>query len=150
MAPFDMGDPAAVPYEPVHLSNETITRLREASGWSRFVAIAGFVLGGLLALAMIALVAVVLIVPGRLGMGMGMGNGELVLVFIPLALLLVATLSGAALVWGYGKGVSVFFTQGEPSLTRGFKSLRHFLTLSTILMALTSLLKLITVLGKLM
>ncbi len=149
MPPFDMGDPAAVPYEPVRLSDETVTRLREASGWSRFIAIAGFVLSGLLALAMIALVAVLLLEPARL-LGVGMGNGELVLVFIPLALLLVVTLSGAALVWGYGKGVSQFFTHGEPSLTRGFKSLRHFLTLSTILMALTSVLKLITVLGKLM
>ena len=149
MPPFDMGDPAAAPYEPVRLSHESITRLREASGWSRFVAIAGFVLSGLLALALIALVAVLLLEPARL-LGLGRGNGELVLVFVPVALLLVATLSGAALVWGYGKGVSQFFTQGEPSLTRGFKSLRHFLTLSTILMALTSLLKLITVLGKLM
>jgi hypothetical protein len=149
MAPFDMGDPAAVPYEPVHLSNETITRLREASGWSRFVAIAGFVLSGLLALGLIALAAVFLLEPARLW-GTGTGNGELVLVFVPLALLLIATLSGAALVWGYGKGVSQFFTHGEPSLTRGFKSLRHFLTLSTILMALTSALKLLTVLGKLM
>ena len=75
---------------------------------------------------------------------------DLVLVFVPLALLLVAAVSGAALVWGYGRGVSQFFTHGEPSLTHGFKSLRHFFTLSTILLALTSVLKLIAVLGKLM
>ena len=146
MATFDMGDPTAVPYEPVHLSSQTVTRLREASSWSRFVAIVGFVLSGLLALALLAVGVVTLIEPAR----MGVGNGELVLVFIPLALLLVATLSGAALVWGYGRGVSQFFTQGEPSLTRGFKSLRHLFTLSTILMALTSLLTLISAIGKLM
>jgi len=146
MAPFDMGDPATDAYEPVPLSNETITRLREASGWSRFIAIAGFVLSALLALGLIVLVAVT----QSTLMRVGVGNGELVLIFVPVALLLIAASSGAALVWGYGRGVSQFFTQGEPSLTRGFKSLRHFFTLSTILFALTSVLKLISVLGKLM
>jgi hypothetical protein len=146
MDPFDMGDPAAVPYEPVRLSSETVTRLRQASSWSRFVAIVSFVLSGLLGLALVAVAAVTLIEPARTGVG----NGELVLVFVPLALLLVAALSWAALVWGYGRGVSQFFTQGEPSLTRGFRSLRHLFTLSTILMALTSLLTLISAIGKLM
>lgn len=150
MAPFDMGDPDAVAYEPVRLSSEAVIRLRQASGWSRFVAVAGFVLSGLMVLALIALVALVLREPGRLGTAMGMGNGELVLVFVPLALLLVGALSGAALVWGYGRGVSQFFTQGEPALTRGFKSLRHLFALSTILMALTSLFTLISAIGKLM
>ena len=146
MAPFDMGDPPPIAYEPVPLSNETITRLREASGWSRFIAIAGFVLSGLLALGLIVLLGVTQTTLMRVGVG----NGGLVLVFVPLALLLIAASSGAALVWGYGRGVSQFFTHGEPSLTRGFKSLRHFFTLSTILFALTSVLKLISVLGKLM
>jgi hypothetical protein len=146
MAPFDMGEPAAVPYEPVRLSNETVTRLRQASAWSRFVAIVGFVLSGLLGLALLATGAVTLIEPARVEVE----DGDLVLVFVPLALLLVAALGGAALVWDYGRGVSQFFTQGEPSLTRGFKSLRHLFTLSTILMALTSLLTLISAIGKLM
>ena len=146
MAPFDMGDPAPVTYEPVPLSNETVARLREASSWARFVAIVGFVLSGLLTLGLIVLLGLT----QTTLMQVGVGNGRLVLVFVPVALLLIAASSGAALVWGYGRGVSQFFTHGEPSLTRGFKSLRHFFTLSTIMFALTSVLKLISVLGKLM
>ena len=146
MVPLDVGQPSPVAYEPVPLSNETMTRLREASGWSRFIAIAGFVLTGLLALLLVILLAVMQMDAVKLALR----NGKFVLVFVPVALLLIAAVSGAALVWGYGRGVSQFFTHGEPSLTRAFKSLRHFFTLSTILMALTSVLKLITVLGKLM
>ena len=146
MAPLDAEQPSPIAYEPVPLSNETMTRLREASGWSRFIAIAGFVLTGLLALLLIILLGVTQMDAVKLALG----NGKFVLVFIPVALLLVAAVSGAALVWGYGRGVSQFFTHGEPSLTHAFKSLRHFFTLWTILMALTSVLKLITVLGKLM
>jgi hypothetical protein len=146
MAPLDVGQPSPITYEPVPLSNETLARLREASGWSRFIAIAGFVLTGLLALLLVILLGVTQMEAVKAALG----NGKFVLIFVPVALLLIAAVSGAALVWGYGRGVARFFTHGEPSLTHAFKSLRHFFTLWTILLALTSVLKLIAVLGKLM
>jgi hypothetical protein len=154
MEPFEAGSqnppipPAPPPppdYQPVPMSNETIAQLREASGWSRFVAIAGFVACGLLSLVLVGLLVASRMGAARLGFG-----GEFVLVFLPVALLLFAGVSASVLVWGYGRGVSQFFTHGEPSLTRGFSSLRHFFTLWTILVALTSALKLISVLRKLM
>jgi hypothetical protein len=139
--PFNMGEP--VVYDPVPISNETIERLREASRWSRFLAIAGFVLCGLLAVGLI--VAIALWQSTELA-----GNAPLVAIVLPIALLLTVGVSGAALLFGYGRSVSQFFDQGEPALSRGFKTLRYFFALWTILVALTSVIKLLSLLGKLL
>jgi type II secretory pathway component PulF len=64
--------------------------------------------------------------------------------------LLAATTAASVLVWNYGRSIVSFFRQGEPALTRAFRNLRHFLKLWTLLLALTTVVKIVTVLRRMM
>jgi len=141
---FDLELPP--PPSPVILSPQAIERLRGAAGWARFLAILGFIMCGLLALAAIALLWAFFGTNGRLPLG----NGEMVLIFMPLTIFLVAGLSASALLWGYGGNASAFLQRGEPALTRSFRNLRYFLVLWTVSYVLSVLLSALMTIRKLL
>ena len=121
--------------KPVELSGSEIQQLRNASGWARFLGIAGFIITGAFALG---LIAIVVKMRGRLSIGNKWG-----------VISLGVTGAAAALLWLYGRDVLAFFKRGEPSLTQAFRKLRLFFKLWTIYVALSMATDVLALLGKL-
>jgi len=125
----------AQPPQPVELSGTQIQQLRNASGWARFLAIAGFIVTGVLALG---LIAIVVKMRGRLSIG----NKSTVIG-------LGVTGAAATLLWLYGRDVRAFFGRGEPSLTPAFRRLRVFFKVWAIYVGLSTAMDVAALLGKL-
>jgi hypothetical protein len=126
---------------PVQLSVEAIARLRSARGWARMLAIMGFVFAGLLALVLLAAL-------GK--MKSGLPSGELMLGYVSVALMVIATVAGSALLFGYASALERFFRGGEPALTHAFRSFRQQLALWTVLIGLMSAVSLLSAVKRLL
>jgi hypothetical protein len=127
--------PAAAP--PIELSDRESAQLRRAAGWARFTAIAGLITYGLVTL-------------GYLTMLITRQAGELAKPSFALyfAVAGVGGVAATALALGYGRGVRLFFTHGEPALTNAFRRLRLFFILWTLLDALAIVYDVLTLLAK--
>jgi hypothetical protein len=125
-APF-----APPPTEPVEISNEALQQLRTAASWSRFLAVFGFVLSGLIVVGAVAAII------GLVRTASAAERGGLVGALLAIALFVILVLSTSALLWGYAQNVRAFFRQGEPALARAFRSLRFYLQLGAVLLALS-------------
>jgi len=114
----------------------TLDRLRVASRWARFVAILGFVAGGMLILGVVSLLVGFQSIPLSLRLAFLIGA----------SLLAAPLIAGSALVIGYGNQVARAFHEGAPALERAMRSLRNYFRLWTILAALTALFSLYSML----
>ena len=128
--------------QPVELSGPAIQHLRDASRWTRFLAIALFIATGALALAIVGIIVAArgAIPPGTIGVTR---------TIIPAVISLASTSTAATLLWLYGRDVVAFFKRGEPSLTQAFRKLRLFFKLWTLYVVLSIATDILALLGKL-
>jgi|KBSMisStandDraft_5_1062788.scaffolds.fasta_scaffold257233_2 hypothetical protein len=136
--------PAAESPKPEELTDHQIRRLRLASGWARFLSVIGFIATGLMALWFVGMTV------ARLVRGPGAGVSPLAAVFAPLLVALAGVCGASILLWSYGRNIVSFFSHGEPALQRAFRSLRHFVKLWTLVLALMTALKIVAVVGRML
>jgi len=110
---------------PAELFQEEVARLRSASAWARFIAVAGFIVAGLFGLALGLLIA------GSDQFGI---SNTVILMWVVSIALIAAT---AHQLLGYSRDVRSFVAHDGPALTRAFRSLRHVLGLMCLYVLLT-------------
>jgi hypothetical protein len=114
----------------IGFSLHQLEQLSAAGGWARFVGIVGIVVSALLLLGFLAAIRLRPSVIAR------MGGEEPASLFVPMLLYTVGSLVAAILVWGYGSNVAAHLRREAGALTRGFRQLRFFFLLWTIVSAL--------------
>jgi hypothetical protein len=138
-APPPTSDAPALPTpEAVELTERAVERMWTASRWSRFVAILGFILCGLAAIALVP----ILFLRSSLAPTI-LGSIAVVMVAVPSAV-------ASAFVWKYGSRLRSFIAHGEPDGAEAFRSLRLFFVLWTILSAVFSLVSVMSTLRQLL
>lgn len=142
MTAVTRGRDEAAPPGTASLTGRELSRLRAASAWARFLGIVGFVAAVLTAVALLGLSA--------FDIARGSGNGSLNAFPLPLLLTLISVGSAAWLLWGFGRNVQSFVQRGESTtLARAFRKLRQFFKLWTFVVVLSTLLKVLSLYGKL-
>jgi hypothetical protein len=110
---------------PAELFEEEIGQLRSASGWARFIAVAGFIVAGVFGLA--------------LGLGAAASDQLGITSTVILMWIVGVVFIGAAAqqLFGYSRNVRSFLAGDGPALPRAFRSLRHVFALTCLYMVLT-------------
>jgi len=110
---------------PAALFEDEIAQLRSASGWARFIAVAGFIVASVFGLALGLVVAA----SDQMGI-----TSIVILMWIFGVVFIGAT---AQQLFAYSRGVRSFLAGDGPALPRAFRNLRHVFALTCLYMALT-------------
>lgn len=127
----------ATPPGAVELSTLDLEQMRKAAGWSRFIAILGFIGFGLGTIGVVTLFA------------LRGGRSEGTLLIFAFTAIAAPSLVAAAFVWRYANRMRSFIDRGEPDAAEGFRSLRRFFTAWTLLSAVALLFSVLSTLQQL-